>query len=455
MAMSSKVHNLFDWVRLFPGTIGGIAHRNGRRGIPHADAWREIQTYTPDAAQAGQVATGVLLKQFASPGDGHGASVFHAPWAVTGKGHAGGQPVPRDEADAGPTASSNAATPGGVLVSDEAPPPNLVTGPATGDGPRRPRLSYFEHVLIDLTNIKITHVAEEWEKARHGLKARLKLIRHRMQALLEEYRAAEARHRTKDLRIPSRIPWWVYLLLLFMAVAETAFNAGAFLVFRLPIEEQYMIAASASVAILVTAKHLGIWARQLSGAGRGSWRAHRGFLGLAGVVLVAQLAVAVMREQYIAWAQKIEMDPTRVLLLFIFGLLIPLGSAMAVFQCADPDPELGNIVKQKARCRQCLERSWADWNRLDPHDETLRALTRLRVARLQDKARAEIDEYRHFNTSARAENEKIPPYFQEAISDVLFRPVDFGPELDLTPPPLDELLESCQASSEEEPRHDS
>ena len=286
------------------------------------------------------------------------------------------------------------------------------------------------------------------------VKARLKLIRHRMQALLEEYSAAEARHRAKDLRHPSQMAWCVYLLLPFMGMAETAFNAGAFLVFRLPIEEQYMIAASASVAILVAAKHLGIWARQLSGAGGGGWRAHRGFLGLAGVVLVAQLAVAVMREQYIAWAQKIEMEPTRVLLLFIFGLLIPLGSAMAVFQCADPDPELGNIVTQKARCRQRLERSWAEWNRLAARYETLRALTRLRVARLLEKARAEIDEYRHFNASARAEGDKLPPYFQEAISDDLFRPVDFGPELDLAPPPLDDLLESCQVPVQKELRQD-
>lgn len=452
MAMMGKVRKLFDWIRPFPWTIGGMAYRDGRRGIPRPDGWREIQAYAPDTQQAGRAATPVMQPQLMTPGDGRGVPALYVPRAAAS--HPGDQPAPQVRPEPSPVAQGSATVPSPVPGGGEMQGPEPATGPAVGARPQRPRLSYFEHILIDLINSKITEEAETWEKARHALKARLKLIRQRMQALLEEYGAACQRHRAKAFRNPSRMPWWLYPLFAFTGVAETAFNAGAFLIFRLPVEEQYAIAASASVIILMMAKQLGIRARQLFGAATGSRRLPWGFLALAAFMLLTQLAVAVMREQYIAWAQKVEVDPIHVLLLFVFGLLIPLGPAIAVFQYADPDPELGDIVLQKARCRQRLENSWTEWNHLAARYETLRALTRVRVERLQEKARSEIDEYRHFNVSARGESGTPPWHFQEAIADVLFRPVDLGPEIDLTPPPLDELLESSRGRDQQEPRHD-
>jgi hypothetical protein len=299
----------------------------------------------------------------------------------------------------------------------------------------------YEAEILALAELNVSRLIEHWERKKHALEAEAKRIQVPWRSALEEYLAAHRRHRAKDLREPHRrLPEWLYLpLLIVLGILEFPFNLGAFAALRVPLGEQILIAAAPSVVLVALSHLLATEFRWWPSAETRGWPHTVTVAGSAAALLIALLAVAVLRVLYVAWATSSSPDVFLGAAFLAINLLILAGAWLAAYLTHDPDVELEKVVGQKRRALRALTRVWKDWNRWGAAFDQGRGMTAARISAVRDETRAMLYEYRLWNLRYR-EQAPVPKSFQEEVPEALFRPRDLGQEIDLSPPPLDEIL---------------
>jgi hypothetical protein len=331
---------------------------------------------------------------------------------------------------------------------------SVAAGPKdAGDGtPRRTgRLSLYEAELVALAELSISRLIETWEGKEHHLEAEAKRVELQMRSALEEFLAVHKRHRAKDLREPHRrLPDSCYLpLLVVLGILEFPFNLGAFAFLRVPLEEQILIAAAPSIALVALSHLLATEFRWWPSSESRRWPHTLTMVGSALALGAAPLAVAALRVLYVAWATNSSPDLLLGAAFLAINLLILAGAWVAAFLTHDPDVELEKGVAQTRGARKVLTRVWKEWNRWGSAFNRGRGETAARISAIRNETRALLYEYRLWNLRYRGQG-PVPKFFQEAVTEALFRTRDLGREIDLTPPPLDEILAQAEKTLEQE-----
>jgi len=304
------------------------------------------------------------------------------------------------------------------------------------------RLSFYEAEIIDIAEEEITSLlGEKWERKKDALEASAKKIQHHLLALHEEYNEFNRQHKSKDLKRPLRmIPKWLYVpMMVFIGVVEFGFNLQAFNILRMDMEETYLIAAGPSLVIPFLAHVLGTKIRQWPKKEDMSWRVIL-IVSIASIcLLVALVAIGLLRADYIAYITKSAANLQQAYYLMGINLLFLAGAMVAAYIAHDPDRDLERIYDHKRRQRKMINKKWDAWNKVAAKYDMLRGQTLGKIQGIREEAIAKLDEYRRGNACSRADG-NIPSHFQDSISDRFFKPRNLGSELDYAPASLDDVL---------------
>lgn len=304
------------------------------------------------------------------------------------------------------------------------------------------KLSFLEAELVHIAEEKICRIHEKWSKKKNKLEALAKQIQHHFDDTLEEYLKYHKKHEEKEFRLPARMlsKFWYVVFMLLIAVGEFFFNLQAFQILRVPQKEVFFIALAPSLAFPLLAHFTGTKLRQ---GFLPNEKRNRSILAvtISGIcILLGVIGVTMLRWDYIKYIMKTAMSVWQIFAFFMINLLFLGGALIAAYLSHDPDRDLDTIYQHKQALRKRLNKLWKKWRKVASKFDSLRDVTLDRIQRVRFSTLTMLDEYRHGVSIGNTEG-KIPSFFQAPTSYNLFTPRDLGHEIDLTPPPIDKILE--------------
>lgn len=316
--------------------------------------------------------------------------------------------------------------------------------------PKRWRLSFLEAEFIHIAEEKISRIHEKWSKKKNKLESLAKQIQHHFDDTLEEYLRYHKKHEEKEFRLPARMfnKLGYILFMGLIAIGEFFFNLQAFQILRVPQKEVFFIALAPSLAFPLLAHFTGTKLRQ---GFLPNEKRNRSILAvtISGTcILLGIIGVTMLRWDYIKYIMKTAMSVWQILAFFMINLLFLGGALIGAYLSHDPDRDLDTIYHHKQALRKRLNKLWKKWRKVASKFDSLRAEALDKIKQVRYSTLAMLDEYRHGVSLGNAEG-KIPEFFHAPTSENLFVPRDLGHEIDLTPPPLEKILEIREAQLQE------
>lgn len=301
------------------------------------------------------------------------------------------------------------------------------------------QLTFWEAEHVNIAEEKITKLQKRWGQVSEPLQTEMKHLQNKFSEIHVEHENARREHAALGFRLPEvMLPMKFYIpLMIGIGVSEFAFNAQAFRSLKgITFKEIYMIAAAPSFAFPFLAHLIGTKIRQGLLPGEKRVRSMAVFTLSITCVLVGLASVLYLRSQYLA-SKGTDVGMGSNLALLGINFLF-LGAAMAAsYVSHDHDRRLENVIKRRQQLHDRMYKIWKKWGNFAKRYDAERKRARDDIQGVRDSTRALLDEYRLGVTSTMADPAKVPECFSRPVTDLLFRPQNFGHEIDQSPPPLE------------------
>lgn len=304
------------------------------------------------------------------------------------------------------------------------------------------RVAPYEAGLIQRAEIKTAKVSRDWYRGSNALRAQINSLDHHLHDTLEAHAVLHQLHREHDFEaFQPKFPQSLYWLLLGLAVVlESPLNNSALSFTMMDDVETWMVALFLGALNVIGASFVGWKVRQAkwSLVGLRDWLMA---LLMVSVTVGTIFGLAGLRSDFLIMkAQETGLPAssatyvtfvTMQLLFFVTGIFFSYSMHPA-------DATLERILKQTRELRRRTDALLHERATLAARHDRALGLAETALNELRADCLAGIAEYRDFNMASRGA--PSPHWLRESLDHSIFRPVDFGSQIDPSPMSFDELV---------------
>jgi hypothetical protein len=305
----------------------------------------------------------------------------------------------------------------------------------------------------------VRQAEQDSRKATAGLRAAAPAVHaeiaagdHAIQEELHRYAAVHREHIELGLRDfhPMVKPGAYWALLFGAAALEAPVNKSALDFLAMASLETWLVAGFLSVLNVLAASIVGKRLRQVTARPRRDWFV----LGAVALVTIGTMfAMAGLRADHIAFSAASESLPTSAYtpaaLVLLQALFFVVGSALS-FAMVPAEPRLQRVLADKAKLRHSLDQLLRQRTALAARHDKLWLDAERAIAERRAECLALVGEYRDNNFAARGST-ALPSWMRRPLDPAVFTPIELGPRVLTSMPPLQQLLQQAEARAAAEP----